>query len=87
MSRSEAELSVTERLIIQLVIYRTKNPNIRHSSEIIKTSPNVLMYSPIPLEKPLLNWLSWNIYNWAMISKDAAIWFIPVKNLHQLLRI
>lgn len=26
MSRSKAELSVTERLIIQLVIYRTKNP-------------------------------------------------------------
>ena len=26
MSRSKAELSITERLIIQLVIYRTKNP-------------------------------------------------------------
>ena len=26
MSRSKAELSVTERLILQLVIYRTKNP-------------------------------------------------------------
>ena len=87
MSRSKTELSVTERLIIQLVIYRTKNPKHPTFFGDNKNIAKCIDVQPDTVRKAIAKLVKLEYLQLGLISKVAAIWSIPVKNLHRLLRI